>query len=273
MKPAALALRGIAALAIALPALLVPGAMPAVQGGAVCAAADGASHVAVVVEHADGRSISRCVTFTGAGITGEQALDASVIQRQYYDYGGSLGKAVCQVDGEPVTPSGGWTRNNCLGYPYWSTWTARSGGGWSGATHGVSNTNYADGDAEGLRYGDGTGPPPPALGVCPRAASPAPPPASPQPRPPASAPPQQLPAPAAAAGAPATPSPTSEPSPSTSLPSSPSPEASPTPELPAPANGRISLSRPSTGWIATAVAAVVLIGMLAVQVLAGRRGA
>ena len=246
--------------------------MPAALNGVDCAAADGANHVAVVVEHSDGRSLSRCVSFTAASISGEQALDASGIEHQYYDYGGGLGRGVCQVDGEPATPDGGWTRNNCLGYPYWSTWTARGGSSWSGASQGISNTSYADGDAEGLRYGDGSGPPPPALGVCPRPPSPQAPPASPRPRPPAPPPAtQQAPAlaPAVAASVPPSPSPSPAPTPSPSPIPSASPTSTPFVHFPAGAG----VFKPSIGWVAAAAAALALVGLLAVQLLAGRRGA
>jgi hypothetical protein len=236
-----------------------------------CAAADGANHVAVVVEHSDGRWLSKCVSFSAASITGEQALDASGIDHQYYDYGGSLGKAVCQVDGEPTTPASGWTRSNCLGYPYWSSWNSRGGGGWTGATRGVSNTYYSDGDAEGLRYGDGSGAPPPALGVCPRAASPVAQPASPPSRSPVPGSAGRAPAVAPAVAPTATPSMTSSPTPSPIT--SPSAEPTPKPRFGAKASSGAGPLKPSIGWLAAAAAAVVLGGMLAVQLLAGRRGA
>jgi hypothetical protein len=132
----------------------------------VCAYADGASHVAVVVQHGDGRVLSRCVSNAG---TGTQVLDAATIQYATVHFGGSLGDAVCQVDGEPSTPPGGFTRDNCLGNPYWGLWAARRGGSWSPTSHGVTNTTFADGDAEGLRYGDGSTPPASPAGTCPQA--------------------------------------------------------------------------------------------------------
>ena len=262
----ALVLRASAVLITALSPLLAPGGAPAARFGVVCAAADGANHVAVVVQHADGRSLSRCVSFTSTSVTGEQALDASGIEHQYYDYGGSLGKAVCQVDGEPATPSGGWTRNNCLGYPYWSTWSSRAGGSWAGASKGVSNTNYSDGDAEGFHYGDGSGPPPSPLGVCPRPLSPAPSSASAPIRSPTPAATTQQ----SVAAAPA-PSVSASPTPPP-LPTA-SDEPTPSPLSHAKATVARASFKPSLGWVAAAAAAVALVGMLAVQLLAGRRGA
>ncbi len=282
------ACRAAAGVALALPALLIPGVLPASLSGVGCAAADAAHHVAMVVQHSDGRSVSRCVSFSAGSVTGEQALDASGIEHQYYDYGGSLGRAVCQVDGEPATPAGGWTRDNCLGYPYWSTWTARGGGGWGGARQGISNTTYADGDAEGFRYGDGSSPPPPATGVCPR------PPASPTPStsqpPPAPTPARNTPgspagaAPAAPGGGSASNSssasaaaPSPVPTASASVANSDSPP--PTTDSPGskpPSSRRSSpaatKSSPSPGWIAAGVAAVGLTALLGLQLLLGRRG-
>jgi hypothetical protein len=123
------------------------------------------------------------VAFAGASITAEEALNASGIPWRAYDYGGSLGRAVCQVDGEPATPpSGHFDRDNCLysNGSYWSLRVARAGGGWTGSPRGVSSTVLSDGDAEGLAYGDGTQVLPSPAGVCP-ASAPAPAPAPPPP--------------------------------------------------------------------------------------------
>jgi len=265
LKAVALILRATAVLAAFSP-LFLPGTVPAAQAGIVCALAGSANHVAVVVEHSDGHSVSQCVSFSTASISGEQALDASGIEHQYYDYGGSLGKAVCQVDGEPSTPAGGWTRNNCLGNPYWSTWTSRGGGSWTGAAKGVSNTYYSDGDGEGFRYGDGSGPPPSTLGVCPRAASPPPSPVIAPTRSPAAAaaaPGQPVASPSAPA---VSPPPTPSPLPATSA------APTPRPHTPAKATVNAASSTPSPGWVAAAAAAVALTGMLVVQMLARGRG-
>gem|GEM_PF-2553914 len=143
----------------------------------VCAMADDAHHVAVVARHRDGRSLSRCVAFSGSSITAEQALDGSGLAHAYFDYGGGLGKGVCQVDGEPLTPPGGFSRSNCLytSGGFWTALVARRGGSWSGTQRGVTNTVLLDGDATGFAYGDGSEAPPPApAAVCPIAPSPQP---------------------------------------------------------------------------------------------------
>ena len=143
----------------------------------VCAMADDVHHVAVVARHRDGQSVSRCVAFPGSSITAEQALDGSGLAHAYYDFGGSLGRGVCQVDGEPLTPPGGFNRSNCLynSGGFWTVLVARHGGSWSATPSGVSNTAMVDGDAAGFAYGDGSEAPPPSpAGVCPVVHSPHP---------------------------------------------------------------------------------------------------
>jgi hypothetical protein len=54
---------------------------------------------------------------------------------------------------------------------------------------------------------------------------------------------------------------------------SPSAEPTPKPRFGAKASSGAGPLKPSIGWLAAAAAAVVLGGMLAVQLLAGRRGA
>lgn len=140
-------------------------AVPTGPAHPACVRAAGEHHVALVVEHGDGRVVTACVAFTGGMITGEQILNASGIEWGAADYG-SLGKAVCQVDHEPATYP-----PNCLqaGHPYWATFLARGGGGWSTTPYGVSRQTYVDGDAAGLRYDPPTGSPaaPPPPGPCP----------------------------------------------------------------------------------------------------------
>ncbi|MEA2682755.1 MAG: hypothetical protein QOK05_1083 [Chloroflexota bacterium] len=180
-----------AALGVALASLLALAGL-AVHAGparAVCAYADGATHVALLVQHGNGHTLKQCLGFpVGAMVSGEQVLSASGVEYVTYPFGGSLGDAVCQVDYEPATPPGGFTRDNCLGNPYWGVWAARDGGAWSTASHGVSNTTFQDGDAEGLRYGNGSAPPASSTGICPAPPRPT---GSPTPAPPApsSAPP------------------------------------------------------------------------------------
>lgn len=156
---------------------LTPGAGPLHPA---CAAAAGAHHVALVVEHADGRTLEYCVGFDADSVTGEQVLQAAA-QQYGLEYRtvafGSLGDAVCQIDHEPQTyPATCWTSSS----DYWSMWVSRGGGTWTGSNRGVSSQTFADGDAEGWHYVPQSGaaaPPPTPVGVC-KAALPTPPPST-----------------------------------------------------------------------------------------------
>jgi len=132
LVPAAI-LAALASLAPVAP--LVPG----------CAAA-GSNHAALVVEHADGSVVTRCVAFDANQITGEQLLNLSGIPWSSQTFGGS-GDAVCALDGEPVSYA------ECLGKDrYWAVFVARAGGSWQLANEGISTLTLGDGDAEGFRY-------------------------------------------------------------------------------------------------------------------------
>jgi hypothetical protein len=148
-------------IAVALLAALVP-LRP--LSGVVCAGS-GPHHAALVVEHADGRLVTRCVAFSAAQITGEQLLARSGIEYATVGFGG-FGDAVCQIDGEPASfPASCWTSTS----PYWIFFVARAGGTWSSSSLGVTSQVLRDGDAAGFRYESQSGPPlapAPATGVC-----------------------------------------------------------------------------------------------------------
>lgn len=133
-----------------------------------CAAAMAAHHAALVVEHGDGAVTTVCVAFPEDQITGDELLQRSQVPYQTADYG-AIGKAVCQIQGEPASyPPGCWTASS----PYWAMFVSRGGGGWGISNLGISSQTFRDGDAQGFRYegqSDQSTPPSPA-GVCPPAA-------------------------------------------------------------------------------------------------------
>lgn len=134
-------------------------------GRPVCAAASWSHHVALVVENSDGRVVRVCVGFEGSSVTGDQLLAASGVE--YATAGSdSFGKAVCQINSEPVSyPPTCWTTTS----PYWVMFVARGSGPWAPSSLGVSTQTFADGDAEGFRYDPQSGPDPPppsAAGTC-----------------------------------------------------------------------------------------------------------
>lgn len=160
-------------LALVLPAALLaalaslaPGA-PAVS---VCAAA-GSHHAALVVEHADGSTLTRCVAFDTATISGEELLNRSGVAWSGRTFG-SFGDAVCALDGEPAQYI------DCPGKDrYWAVFVARGAGSWQLANVGISSLAIHDGDAEGFRFDPASGVPAAPLsaaGVCAAAATPVP---------------------------------------------------------------------------------------------------
>jgi hypothetical protein len=132
-----------------------------------CAAA-GANHAALVVEHADGSVVTRCVAFDADSISGEDLLNRSGLAWSAQTFGG-FGDAVCALDGEPAQYT------ECLGKDrYWAVFVARTGGSWQLANVGISTMTLRDGDAEGFRYEPASGlpaTPVSAAGVCVAAAA------------------------------------------------------------------------------------------------------
>jgi hypothetical protein len=262
---------------------------PAVLGGAppggaslarpVCVNAAAQHHAAVVVEHSDGSTVrTACVGFEGTNVTGKQALVASGIE-----YGFSsdpnYGDAVCQVDNEPASYPA-----HCFSLPdYWSIWQAGYGQAWKYASKGVDGVSLGDGDAIGFRYEPQSLPAPVApaspVGICP----------PPQPKPTPSPANSPATAPSASAGTSSGRAAIASPSPVGAAPSAipnattdtgngsalaPAPARPPTggPNRGQPTAARTSAApKPSIGWVAAAVAVLVLVGMLAVQLFAGRR--
>ena len=274
--------RGLGLVAIACLLGLAGAAAPVRPAAAGCAAADGLHHVALVVEHGDGRILVRCVAFGAATISGAQALALSGVESATSGYAG-LGLAVCQLDGEPTTyPPGCWTDTG----PYWVMFVARGGGAWTLSSLGISSQTLGDGDAEGFRYDAQTGSPAPpaAPGRCPPTSPPTSSPtagplatrntprASPQPSPTprparpvpvptapttATAPPTMV--PVASAAAPATMG-TSTAAPSSAVPATPA-------ALPdgGPSSSGTSAAVPAAGVLALAVLLLLAIGLAAMR--------
>jgi len=260
-------------LAIGLAAPLFLGlwlATPGSAGRPTCAYASGAHHVAVVVEHGSGAVLTACVAFDELQLTGDQVMMRSGIQYATTSFGG-LGKAVCQIDGEPASfPPSCWTSTS----PYWAMFVSHAGGSWSKSSSGISaacqpstvecSLEFHDGDALGWHYvpqvGGGGGPPPSPAGVCSNA-GPTPTPAVPavttQPAPAIST----TPAPEAVAAA----SPQSPPLP-TESPAGPVTSAAPSPQrggaTKVPAGTVLNL-----GWAAGALVLGGLVGLLILQLL------
>jgi hypothetical protein len=202
-----------------------------------CAGA-GPNHSTLVVTHADGSTVTRCVAFTADSINGQQLLDTSGIKWSGQSF--SFGEAVCAIDGEPAAYT------ECLGKDnYWAAFTAGSDGTWQLAMVGISDITLHDGEAEGFRYVPTTGTatePSSPKGVCAAQAAPAS-------------------GSAAAATVSSAGSPTSAASANPTVASS---------SQPAPSSGS---SGPDVGLVAAGVVAVGLIGLAAIRLLMGRHPA
>lgn len=126
--------------------------------GIVCSPSGAAHHAYVVVEHSSGLSITRCVGFSGDLIDGETVMRQSGIEYQAATI--SSGKAMCQVDSEPVKFDQCFPQNQ----PYWALFVATSGH-WTAAPAGYTQVKLHDGDAMGWHYVPATeaSPAPPPL--------------------------------------------------------------------------------------------------------------
>ena len=124
-----------------------------------CVNASASHHAYVVVEHLTGASVQKCVGFTTDTIDGKTLMDLSGIQYQAQTF--SFGSAVCQIDREPQQFTQCFPQNQ----PYWALFT-QSGGQWTTAPNGYTQTVLHDKDALGWHYVRATdpspAPPPPA---------------------------------------------------------------------------------------------------------------
>ncbi|TMF11942.1 MAG: hypothetical protein E6I37_08055 [Chloroflexi bacterium] len=106
-------------------------------------------HAALVIQHASGSVITRCVAFAEDQITGLQLVERSGVQYDAQGFG-SMGSAMCQLDREPSTVPPG-----CFGSgPYWQ-YFHRRGGSWQTSALGASSSTLHDGDVDGWRYAVG----------------------------------------------------------------------------------------------------------------------
>jgi hypothetical protein len=135
---------------------------PASPLTASCAAA-GSNRAAIVIEHGDGTTVTRCVSFDTASVTGDVLLNSSGVAWSGQTFGG-YGVAVCAMDAEPAHYAA------CPGKDsYWAVFVSRAGGPWQLSDIGVSTLTLADGDAEGFRYVPAAGTPAAPIspaGVC-----------------------------------------------------------------------------------------------------------
>jgi len=106
-------------------------------------------HAALVIQHASGSVITRCVAFAEEQITGLQVVERSGVPYEAQNFG-SIGGAMCQLDREPSTVPPG-----CFGAgPYWQ-YFHRHGSGWQTSAFGASSSLLHDGDMDGWHFAVG----------------------------------------------------------------------------------------------------------------------
>ena len=106
-------------------------------------------HAALVIQHASGSVITRCVAFAEGQISGLQLVERSGVQYDAQNFG-SIGSAMCQLDREPSTVPPG-----CFGSgPYWQ-YFHRQGGAWQTSAFGASSSLLHDGDMDGWHFAVG----------------------------------------------------------------------------------------------------------------------
>lgn len=113
------------------------------------------NRVALIVQFGDGSTVTRCVEFGEAEISGYDALARSGLAI-VADYS-NLGAAICKIEGT------GCPANECLTCAapnYWSYWHLKDSS-WSYSQQGSSNYMLHNGDVEGWSWG--TGAPPPVI--------------------------------------------------------------------------------------------------------------
>jgi hypothetical protein len=109
----------------------------------------------LVIQHGDGRVVTRCVSFQEETISGYDLLAASGLDLNIA--ADSVGTSICRLDGEGCTFPQDQCFCQCTSQPclYWSYWR-QSGGGWGYSQLGASNTQVHDGDVEGWVWGEGS---------------------------------------------------------------------------------------------------------------------
>jgi hypothetical protein len=121
-----------------------------------CVDAKAAHKAYVVVQHAAGTTVQKCVGFDAAAINGEDLMQKSGIEFQAQSFSG-IGKAVCQLDNEPAQFSECFPKDK----PYWALYTSQTGAPWQQAQTAYPGLQLKNGDAVGWEYQSATASPPP----------------------------------------------------------------------------------------------------------------
>ncbi len=121
-------------------------------------AQEGTQQAGLVVIHGDGRTVTRCVSFSEPQISGASLLQRSGLA--FTSATGPTGVTVCALNGEGCPASDCWCE--CRGLPcaYWTYFQRTPDGAWSYGNIGAALRQLSDGDVDAWVWGDGSTMPP-----------------------------------------------------------------------------------------------------------------
>ena len=115
------------------------------------------NRVGQVVRFSDGSSLTRCVSFAGDEVTGDEVLAQSGLDVVISAASGQ-GTLVCKIEGEGCPAEDCWCQCKGQSCAYWSYWR-RIEGTWSYSPVGASMFKSRHGDVQGWSWGNQEPPP------------------------------------------------------------------------------------------------------------------
>jgi hypothetical protein len=142
----------------AMTAIAACGGSPSASSSpaSTCINASAPHRAYVVVQHAAGAQVQKCVGFSADTLDGQTLMDQSKVEYQTQTF--SFGKAVCQIDNEPAQ----YTKCFADSGPNWTLFVD-TGGAWTLAQTGYTQVTLHDKEALGWLYTADQSPSPPPL--------------------------------------------------------------------------------------------------------------
>ena len=120
--------------------------------------ADGPNRAGLVVQFADGRVVTRCLSFSEPEITGEEALRRSGLA-VVLDYSSGIGAAVCKIEADGCDPTRGeecFCKCQGRDCQYWAYFEGKEDGSWFYLDVGAGGHKVRHGSMEGWAWTRGT---------------------------------------------------------------------------------------------------------------------
>lgn len=121
-------------------------------------AQEGGNRAGLVVVHADGRVVTRCVVFDELTLSGVTLLQRSDLA--FTTSVGPLGATVCSLNGEGCPASDCFCQCKQAPCAYWNYYHRNADGSWAYATIGAAMRQLGNGDVDAWMWGDGSTVPP-----------------------------------------------------------------------------------------------------------------